>query len=283
MYQLDFDDPTKPPNIVIGQEAANIVAQNGGAITLLGFLGEVLVKAACAYPTWKFEIQHLVANNGTFRVARARIFNERGENVGDVWKTSYIEIGLTNQRIKKAAQRGNARRTSKLNTALSLIKKFCTEPSLPELLREEQDVLYGGLNTRQQVLKNRQLVMMNAVKAHLTDYIIANIDLFFDEVPSLSSIADKKLLLDTLEHSKISTTIKDAPAASRLTVVVKDDKYVLQRAPMPIMVKTSEQLPEDVRMKIGMLKLVENGQFIQGVGYRHSPTSMLIIYTGPLE
>lgn len=287
MFEIRLDNPATPPNIVIdgAYAATNLmqqIAQNGNEIKLMGLLGEVLVAAARTYPTWSFEIQIVAPLGLTYFVHRVYIFNERRVKVGDIWRTSSLEVALTNLRIKKIAERGTSRRTSKLDSALKLIKKFCTEPSLVEMVNDEQDAMYNGLHEQQRAFSGKYGVLMNGVKAHLTEYIAANLELFFEEVPTLAQVANKEILLAARDHSEISTAIKNAPATSQLTVILRDDKYVLQRAGMSLVIMESGDLPDEVRMKIGMLKLVEQGQFIRGIGYRHSPISMLIIYDGPI-
>lgn len=280
MFRLNFEDPARPPNIV----TTNLQLQPDDSLLLYGFFGEALVSAARAHPRWQFQITRAGGLEGTaFFATHACIRNDRNEKVGDVWRTSHYELALTNERVKYSLDRGTSRRTSKLDVALRLIKKYCGAAPAVELIDRAEIDIYAGLRAR----VNRFFVdhrdTMRKITLIMEDYIVANIDLFYEEVPELKAQIDKQTLLDAHDHLRISNSILAAPAPARLTVVLRDDKYVLQRAGLSVMVKTSDTLPEEVRMKVGMLKLATNGQCIYNVGYRHSDVAMLVVYSGPLE
>lgn len=280
MFRLNFEDPARPPNIV----TTNLQLELDDSLLLLGFFGEALVSAARAHPRWQFQITRVGGlENKTFFATHVCIRNDRNEKVGDVWRTSHYELALTNERVKYSLDRGTSRRTSKLDVALRLIKKYCGAAPAVELIDRAEIDIYAGLRAR----VNRFFVdhrdTMRKITLTMEDYIIANIDLFYEEVPELKAQIDKQTLLDAHDHLRISNSILAAPAPARLTVVLRDDKYVLQRAGLSVMVKTSDTLPEEVRMKVGMLKLATNGQCIYNVGYRHSDVAMLVVYSGPLE
>jgi hypothetical protein len=64
-----------------------------------------------------------------------------------------------------------------------------------------------------------------------------------------------------------------------LTVLIEDDKYIVRRAHSPIHAMTSDQLSESMRRAIGMLKLVEDGQFVRDMGFRARQNLYLIVDT----
>jgi hypothetical protein len=89
--------------------------------------------------------------------------------------------------------------------------------------------------------------------------------------------------LEYVEDTKISASVADAPSNSALTVMLRGDKYVLHRSNMSVFALSSEYLPEPVRRAIGLLKLVEDGQFVRDVGYRHKADQFLVIYAGSFD
>lgn len=288
MSERYLDDPHLPDNIVmtpavtVGYTGLQQDIQNGERIKITGLLCEVIINAAREHPTWKFIVRSLVAAGGP-SVTRFHIQNQKGDTVGDLWRTNYLEVAFTNERVRRDVQRGTARRTTKLDTALKLIKKFCNEPPLNEEFETAREMLRDrGVELRNQHIAKHK-VLMNGVVSHLRGYIEANIELFYDEVPTLSGVVDKATLLNARDYSEISNGVVQTPAHHRLTVLLKDDKYVLQRATSGLLVKLSDTLPDEVRMKIGLLKLAADGQFIRDVGYKQSPTSMMLVYAGPLD
>jgi hypothetical protein len=63
-----------------------------------------------------------------------------------------------------------------------------------------------------------------------------------------------------------------------LTVLIENDKYVLLHN-QTIYVKSSEELPEDLRVAIGMLKLVEVSEVLEGKGVKTAPNAFVITPT----
>jgi hypothetical protein len=124
--------------------------------------------------------------------------------------------------------------------------------------------------------------MYNMLSVHVKDYILENIDDIFARCSEVATNMDKDMFVDAMGNKEIAMGVHDLPANKKLTVVISGDKYVLQRAGTSFFTKTSEQLPVEIRSAVGMLKLVEDGQFVKDVGYRHKSDAFLVIYDGAL-
>jgi hypothetical protein len=114
-------------------------------------------------------------------------------------------------------------------------------------------------------------------------YIDENLVEIAKHVPEVNANFNVSEYLEYVEDTKISTSVADVPANSDLTVMLRGDKYVLHRNNMPIFALTSEYLPEQVRRAIGLLKLIDDGQFVRDVGYRHKADQFLVVYAGSFD
>jgi hypothetical protein len=53
-----------------------------------------------------------------------------------------------------------------------------------------------------------------------------------------------------------------------LTVIIKDDKYTVAKSPTEIKEYLADDVPEEIRRQVGMLKLVSEHEVVPGVGLR---------------
>jgi hypothetical protein len=288
MYIKPFIDAGFPTNIVMGK------INNAPPLLdmfAVGILGQVVVEAAIKYPMWTFTVSSIGGNKNINDVneyypVRVRVVRSDGTEVGKLesdssWRSNTI-VELHNTRISRAMSRGTYLRTSKPDKAIKLIKKYFTDPTPTEMMEEVNELLYMNMNHRASEFRNVFSNNYRTYSSELMPFLIENIDEVFERNPHLSKSVDKVKLVDSLDNHNIANKIQHALPAEKLTVVLRDDKYVLQRAGTPVMVKTSDQLPAELRTSIGMLKLVENGQFVRDVGYRLNPDKFMVIFTGEL-
>jgi hypothetical protein len=60
-------------------------------------------------------------------------------------------------------------------------------------------------------------------------------------------------------------------------VFIDGVNYSVQKGKDPLEIKTSEELPDFMRRAVGLLKLVEDNQVIEGVGVRANETTFLVM------
>jgi hypothetical protein len=60
-------------------------------------------------------------------------------------------------------------------------------------------------------------------------------------------------------------------------VFIDGVNYSIQKGKDPLEIKASEELPDFMRRAVGLLKLVEDNQVIDGVGVRASETTFLVM------
>ncbi len=281
-----------PTNIVIPPTVAASVKQPDGTIPpfalppIMGFL----ILAAQEFPTWKFEVSRVGSYSSSKEqfvyATRVMVFNERGVHNGRIELESYgyhsTDVEFYNERISRDAQRGNCKRTSKQDVALKLLRKWFTEPPLPERMETAQEEVASLLSNRAYVFKNNAKHTQNMALGLLREYVIDNIDTLWGITPEFQSHIKANPSF-TLEHFKVVMNDMDiAESVMRekcLTVLIEDGKYIVRRGNSSVSVMTSDQLSESMRRAIGMLKLVDDGQFVRDMGFRAKENLYYIVDT----
>ena len=67
----------------------------------------------------------------------------------------------------------------------------------------------------------------------------------------------------------------DGTENSSYNIVIKDSKYLVKKDGV-LSIWDADALPEIVRRKLGILKLVADGTFVEGNGYRHDDTTFIV-------
>jgi len=290
---VKIKDPAMPPNIVISNEAQakqpSIAADD---FYFQGNMEEVIPALALKYPTWTFTVDktfttrhetlypnpraiaYVVLVTDSASAYRGRIEREL--------RSSGTELHFYNKRIDGALHRGECMRTTIPKRAMQIVAKWFVPPPFNEEMREKVGNIDISLRNRSYYFSSMFESMYNMLSVHVKDYILENIDDIFARCSEVATNMDKDMFVDAMGNREIAMGVHDLPANKKLTVVISGDKYVLQRAGTSFFTKTSEQLPVEIRSAVGMLKLVEDGQFVKDVGYRHKSDAFLVIYDGAL-
>ena len=275
-----------PSNIVMSSAALNAVGNPVVLPPVMAFI----IKAAQIYPSWKFDIKKL-GNYTVDNVAHSfaiviHAINERGNVAGRIELGSYhyhdSDVEFYNERISRAAERGNYKRTRKQDVALKLIKKWFTEPPVTERIEVAEDFIQQALSVQVHSTKSQLRQMEHNILGLMRDYVMDNIDRLWGLTNAFQSHIKANPSF-TLEHFKELrddfSIVKSVTEQKCLTVLIEDDKYIVRRAHSPIHAMTSDQLSESMRRAIGMLKLVEDGQFVRDMGFRARQNLYLIVDT----
>lgn len=293
MTQVRFTDVGFPTNIVISDR---IDQWRTGAVTIdevqFGTISsQVIPVVARMFPSWLFTVAqiHLEGRDAARKAyPMVVLVTEKGVERGRIdithpWRSYGEEIVLRNPRIHRAMERRGYKTTTQPKTAIQVVKQYFTDPPITEQIQEVARRTRVEASQHKAMFKaTRDLEYMKLVVA-VQSYVEENLLDIAKQVPAVNTNFNVPAYLNLVEDAKISASVVDIPANSTLTVMLRDDKYVLHRSNMPIYALTSEGLPEQVRTAVGLLKLVEDGQFVRDVGYRHKADQFLVVYGGPLD
>jgi hypothetical protein len=180
-------------------------------------------------------------------------------------------------------QRVGHKTTTKPKVAVQIVKQYFTDPPMAEQIKEVARRVKVDANQHKVTFGATRDLDYMKLAGWVQPYVEEHLLEIAKQVPAVNTNFDLPAYLNLVEDAKISASVVDAPSNSALTVMLRDDKYVLHRNNMSIFALTSERLPEPVRKAIGLLKLVEDGQFVRDVGYRYKADQFLVIYDGSFD
>jgi len=255
----------------------------GWTRTIDPFLKPLVEALALKYPQWTFESLYNTANhtNKVEEANRFRIVDKREELgvIGKDYCSSGYRFQIDNHRINAMRERGSGMKTIHLDKAIKHVSKFVGKKNINEKLSEARQVAESGLSNvaNHKQWKMRELWLDNDVSSALQKYLVG-------VFPDVLTMLDPKLIKElenfptkVAERLEVDDMTKQLRLGNMHLVLLDGMDYAIQKGIEPPTIKASEQLPDYMRKAIGLLKLVEDNQVINGVGYRANATTFMVV------
>ena len=266
-------------NVVIGEDLQKSLDKEGLKLTgVFNMLDPVVNRLASLNPLWTFVINNSGLGTGSNRVASGFVVKLDGEELGSIG-LSYMGqrgkvIAICNDRIGKGRQRSDSYRTVDADKAILMAKKMFGKMNPNERISKAKDaaervVTRASWNKERERtlhqgnIKNEMLVWAETKgNAMFLEYLKA------EAIPSLrhkvTTSMEKVELLDT--EMKTIEKVQEDFSKNKTALVVKDTGKYLVKIGDKVDLYDDNTLPLDMRMKMGMLKLVEDEQYLTDVG-----------------
>lgn len=246
---------------------------------VLPFLVPFIDALAVKYPQWQFvpdSIRAIERVRGvqTFEVVRFSVHDDSNPRkilgiVGTDYaykkaaRVDYLTVQC--DKLIKDRQRGTQLETTKLDVAIKTVRKYFRPPNLNELIDTVVEVAHTVAYNEARVAGSFFHNYDNMLDVCRQQYIKDNWDDFYKSLDvTKQGVAD---LAATYNES--AATLKkmehDISNKEMLTVVLKDDKYVVQSKHNRT-IYTVDDVPLYIRERVGMLKLVDKNTVLAGVG-----------------
>jgi hypothetical protein len=229
-------------------------------------------------PLWTFVINNSGLGTGSNRVASGFVVKLDGEELGSIGLSYMGQRGkvicISNDRIGKGRQRTDSYRTVDADKAILMAKKMFGKMNPNERIQKAKDAAERVVSraswnkererTQHQAnVKNEMLAWAETKgNAMFLEYLKA------EAIPSLkhkvTTSMEKVELLDT--EMKTIEKVQEDFSNNKTALVVKDTGKYLVRIGDKVDLYDDNTLPVDMRMKMGMLKLVEDEQYLTDVG-----------------
>jgi hypothetical protein len=226
---------------------------------------------------------------GSSRVACGFIVKLDGEELGQIG-LSYMGnrgrvISISNDRIGKGRQRSDSYRTEDADKAVLMAKKMFGKMNPSERIQKAKDAAERVVSraswnkerertNHQGNIKNEMLAWAET-KGHamFLEYLKT------EAIPSLrhkvTVSMEKVELLDT--EMKTIEKVQEDFSKNKTALVVKDLGKYLVKIGDNVELYDDNTLPVDMRMKMGMLKLVEDEQYLTDVGCKVSSEIFVLL------
>lgn len=236
-------------------------------------IARLVMHLAMANPLWRFVVTDISGLRATnFSVI------DSGEVIGKIGRQYYrgdYKISLTNDRISDARERTSSYRTGDVDKAILMAKKmfFRLKPNerIEKAYSEANRVMQNQWHdkTREYRYAERE------VEASAVKFIMGTgFPLFLSYLDGLPE-AEKKPMLKKMEKSKelkqdmlTIESIKEKFGSEHTALIIKDEGKYMVKIGQDVQIYDDNTLPESMRGKLGMLKLVEAEHFVSSVGCR---------------
>ncbi len=266
-------------NVVVGEDLQKSLDKEGLKLSgVLDLLDPVINRLASLNPLWTFVINNSGHSMGSNRMASGFTVKLDGEELGTIG-LSYMGrrgkvIAICNDRIGRGRQRSDSYRTQDADKAILMAKKMFGKMNPSERISKAKDaaervVTRASWNKErertqhQSLVKNEMLAWVETKgNAMFLEYLKA------EAIPSLrhkvTVSMEKVELLDT--EMKTIERVQEDFSKNKTALVVKDSGKYLVRIGDKVDLYDDNTLPLDMRMKMGMLKLVQDEEYLTDIG-----------------
>jgi hypothetical protein len=231
-------------------------------------LDELIVALATSNPLWNFVVTDVRSYANPKQVERVTVY-ERGEELGFIsWAYFRGDYGfrIGNDRIRNARERSSSYNTHDVKKALASIKKTFTPKNLNERFVAAMDEARGLLNNQaySKVREhNSALHQLDILRVEFSKSVQDMFVQYLDRIGKLHVLEKQEtahLEMETL------TSMRDKFQDGKCALVIRADSgYIVKRNGV-LEHMTDETMPDSMKAKVGMLKLVDDEHFITGVG-----------------
>jgi hypothetical protein len=251
--------------------------KHGNTFDIHPFLRPLAEKVALDHPTWTLECQEHKFVSGiqkdTTVFARSVVITEKREEIGKVSIGLYNNRNcfvIHNERVTKVRVRGSSIRTTDMKKAIKQINKFVARKTVLEMLDEawtnSNSVAYNVMASKYSILKKSYDDMMPIV----VNLLVAQWDTL--------GLSIKDGFPREVSESRIANEMNECRSNGKgWLVLINGLDYAVQKQGADVQVLTSEQLPDFIRRAVGMLKLVDDSQIIEGAGIRVNANTFFIL------
>ena len=277
-------------NIVVGEDLQKSMDKEGLKLSgVFGMLDPVVSRLASLNPLWTFVINSSTYSTGSNRVATGFIVKLDGEELGSIGLSHMGNrgkvIAICNDRIGKGRQRSDSYRTVDADKAILMAKKMFGKMNPSERISKAKDaaervVTRASWNkererTQHQANIKNEMLAWAETKGH--DMFMKFIKI--EAIPSLkhkvTTSMEKVELLDT--EMRTIERVQEDFGKNKTALVVKDLGKYLVKIGDKVDLYEDNTLPLDMRMKMGMLKLVEDEQYLTDVGCKVSSEIFVLL------
>lgn len=245
-------------------------------------LDPVISRLATLNPRWIFIVTGRIATgSGTWKASEfeVRMDNEVLGQLGVANSRSKGSlVTVSNDRIGAKRTRASAYRTEDPDKAILAAKKSFGRMNTSERLDKARGEASKALSQASWNKERQHREQAHLVSTAMNNWVRKEGEhLFLEFVKSQMHVAESKRVLDAYESSQVLAMemksiaeIQTLYGKDESLLVVKDGGKYLVRMGDKVDIHDDTTLPVDIRMKLGMLKLVGDGEFITEVGCRVS-------------
>jgi hypothetical protein len=229
-------------------------------------------------PNWRFVATDFVRPDSVTRVYTDFNIYEDDEFLGKVTIThkgrSY-KIKVSNDRINAARERGTGYFTEDPVKAQLRIRKTFFKANQDERVEKAAEIAESLLKKENQSKAWEYRHAKDALLDKAGDFAAKNMEAYLQAYPNL--LPKKSRYDDARANYGVVKKIKEAFDNGKSVVVAFDGTHYIVKSEEGVKTLSDETLPYEVRRKVGLLKLVQDGQMISDVGCRVDGATFVLL------
>jgi hypothetical protein len=266
-------------NVVMGEDLKKSFDKEGLRMKgVYGMLDPVVSRLASLNPLWTFVIVSSTHDSGYDRVASGFTVKLDGEELGQIG-LSYMGskgkvITISNDRIGKGRTRSDSYRTTDADKAVLTAKKMFGKMNPTERIQKAKDAAERVVTRASWNKERERTTSQSKIQSELLLWAMGKGHAMFLEYidkeaqpqvkHNVTTHMGKLEVLDT--EMKTIERVQEDFGKNKTALVVKDSGKYLVKIGDNVDLYDDNTLPLDMRMKLGMLKLVEDEQYLTDVG-----------------
>ena len=244
-----------------------------------GLIDPVISRLATLNPLWMFEAQSRYNVQDGFLVSDF-IVKLDGEYLGNIG-TSYMGqkgtvIAISNDRIGKNRQRSSSYRTSDADKAILTAKKMFGKMNPAERIAKAREAAERVVSRASWNKERERNQHQSVLRGEMLNWVEnKGYQMFMEFIEKEALLSTRKLVLGAEEKLQVLDTemktierVQEDFSNSKTALVVKDAGKYLVKVGDDVQLYDDNSLPLDMRMKMGMLKLVQDEEYLSDVGCR---------------
>ena len=258
-------------------------------------LNEIMWKVITENPTWEFRVEQYYATlksetadtRPLITVAKFSVRKD-GEEIGKIDRDYRYDQGgyvfsISSNAIRNERERVGAYRTKDAKKALAAIKKTFSNKSLSERLDEAMAEATRAISRQSSRKRSDHLSTMNSIVPIMKSFAFDAMANEFKQYAVRNGQAHNLAKLKEAEAEMLTVTDIESKFKGSGTslVLIANGKYLVKTGD-EVQTYDDNTLPIEMRGKLGMLKLVEPEQMIEGVGCR-ATTEVFVLLSGSRE
>ena len=258
-------------------------------------LNEIMWKVITENPTWEFRVEQYYGQTKSetaddrprITVSKFKVFKD-GEEVGVIDRDYRYDAGgyifsITSNAIKQERERISAYRTKDAKKALAAIKKTFNPKSLTERMNEAFGEATRAISRQSSRKRGDHQSTLGSLAPLMKAFAFIEHTDAFKQYAVRNGQAHQLAKLRETENEMLTVTDIESKfkGAGTSLILVANGKYLVKTGD-EVQTYDDNTLPVEMRGKLGMLKLVEPEQMIEGVGCR-ATTEVFVVLSAARE
>jgi len=258
-----------------GEEEFELVSYNDK-----DYIPEFLSYMAHHYPHYEFWVTARTSEKVEEVYFRQVLVFQEDEPLGriDVFDRYGGEFAFKNNRIDRELERKSYRKTSKINAAKGIFRKYFYGLSFTERMQAMAEDVKSAVYNESWNLRQKTKNAQEQVLEHIKEQLVTNNHAFLQYLTGVgkrelsdnyNKAMDNQAVVQFIEHNMDNRKGR--------YYLLQGDKYAtwVQGDTTPQVYKR-EDMSDDVRMALGLLKVSDGSGFVEGAGFKLSDTQFFI-------